>query len=98
MGESWPLKCLMAAPAAVSSWMTACPLSVCLGLTIISSSIPSSSITRLRAERGCRCQGIEEWRGITFEVDPQVVGIEDLELADWETVETSEDAGLVGTY
>lgn len=41
-----PLKCLIAAPMAVSSWMTGSPLSATLLLTIMSSSIPPLLITR----------------------------------------------------
>jgi len=43
------LKCLMAAPIAVSSWMTGSPLGVTLSLTMISRSNSSLSSTRLIA-------------------------------------------------
>ena len=45
------LKCLIAAPAAVSSWTTACPSSLVFGLMMISRSMPSFSMIRLSALR-----------------------------------------------
>lgn len=45
------LKCLMAAPEAVSSWMTGSPESVVLLLTMISRSRPSPSMMRLMARK-----------------------------------------------
>lgn len=42
---------LMAAPTAVSSWITGSPLSDCLWLTMISRSMPSFSMMRLIALR-----------------------------------------------
>ena len=46
-----PLKLLIAAPAAVSSWMTSMPRSRCFGLTMTSASISFFSTTLLMASK-----------------------------------------------
>lgn len=63
--------------------MTAWPSSVVFGLMMISSSMPSVSIIRFNAVN--RHEIARQYRTITdhtFEVDPQVVCVEDLEFAD----------------
>ena len=63
--------------------MTACPSSVVLGFMMISRSIPSFSMTRFKA--GIAYKGMLVVRNPgshTFEINPQVVGIENFEFAD----------------
>ena len=63
--------------------MTACPSPVTLGLVMISSSIPSLSITLFNAvPRSVRERRRGHNRRATFEVDPYIVGVENLEFAD----------------
>src|SRR5712671_2933299 len=79
-----PLKCLIAAPAAVSSWMTGCPSSVVFGLTMISKSMPSFSMTRFTADNNAlrNLNSSEKVEERTFQIDPKVIRVEDLEFAD----------------
>jgi len=61
------------------------PSSVVLSLMMISNSIPSFSITRLSAgiEANDQPKIVTSLKAMqTFQVDPQVVRVEDLELAD----------------
>jgi len=62
---------------------TACPSSVVLGLTMMSSSMPPSS-SKMRFNANYRVRDCMFWITMmmkTFQVDPQIVGVEDLELA-----------------
>ena len=65
--------------------MTALPSSVSLGLMMISKSIPSCSMTRFKAIRSVR-RMVVVWNAggtQTFEVEPEVVRVEDLEFTDY---------------
>jgi hypothetical protein len=83
-------KCLMAAPTAVSSWMTAFPSSVTLLLTLAEEETQTQVRTRRTRKRakGRSEKNVHDLHAELLllhdslnglEVDPQVVGVEDLE-------------------
>jgi len=72
----------------IRTWMTACPSLIALGLMMISKSIPSVSITLFNAipmsVSGGETHTLD--RRVTFEIDPQVVGVEDLEFTNCRSI------------